>query len=354
MNPQVISSSVRGAVAANSKVTIGIGVLLLGFGVLGQSKSVYDWLSIVPGNIIPPLVHIQTLLTGGFVERNLVLLLCDVASVVVAGHLFEPLWGNVKYLEFVGVVNFFGCLFTAITFITLYVFTQQLHFLFRPFNGFWCVCAGYLVAFKQTNPQRKFAGVGLSVDCRFGPILLLAITAGLWFGGIFARHIPIMVAHGIWVSWTYLRFYQTRDDVQGDPGEAFAFSDLFPAPMQPAVTAVGGHLFRVAVACRVVPSKPLQYDLSQSNIVKTALPGATLSDAERRRQKAMRDLQSRLEAANADKAQAPPPAAAPIKSAEETVIQMAAPSSASPQETSESSSPTRVLSSVELTEDENK
>ena len=40
------------------------------------------------------------------------------------------------------------------------------HARFLNFNGFWCVLAGYLVAFKQVNPQRKFTLAGVSVDCR--------------------------------------------------------------------------------------------------------------------------------------------------------------------------------------------
>ena len=56
----------------------------------------------------------------------------------------------------------------------------------------------------------------------------------------------------------------------------------------------GTHLYRIAVACRIVPDKPLVFDLSQDNIVKTALPGNTLSDADRRRQAAERDLEKRL------------------------------------------------------------
>jgi hypothetical protein len=289
-----MANSVRGAASGYSKVSLGLAGLLIGLCTVGQSPTVFGFFSITPGNIIPPLVHIQTLLSGGFLETNPITLVVDLAAIALAGNLFEPLWGTRKYLEFVVIVNFFACLITAISFICLYIATQDLTVLFLNFNGFWCVLAGYLVAFKQVNPQRKFALAGVSVDCRLGPVILLSAATGLWLGGVLGAAVPMMAFHGIWVSWTYLRFYQTRDDVQGDPGEGFTFADLFPNNMQPAVITFGTHLYRIAVACRIVPDKPLVFDLSQDNIVKTALPGNTLSDADRRRQAAERDLEKRL------------------------------------------------------------
>ena len=74
---------------------------------------------------------------------------------------------------------------------------------------------------------------------QLGPVLLVSATLGLWLGGVLALSVPMMAFHGIWVSWTYLRFYQTRDDVQGDPGEGFTFADLFPNNMQPVLSDLG-------------------------------------------------------------------------------------------------------------------
>eukprot|EP00040_Diaphanoeca_grandis_P019709 m.104200 g.104200 ORF g.104200 m.104200 type:complete len:345 (+) comp27555_c0_seq2:320-1354(+) len=299
MLPPFIAQGAKELFSGQSSVTLALVGILSVFFLLGQFSYFFSILSITPGNIIPPHVHIPTLISGGFLETNLIVFLVDLAAVLVAGNLFESLWGTRKYLEFVVVINIFGCLFTATSFIVFYIFTSNLEILFLRFNGYWCVLAAYLVGFKQVNPSRKLGVklLGVSVDCRLGPVLYCGVVVLLWGLNLVPRSIPVMALHGTWASWTYLRFYQTRDDVQGDPGESFAFADLFPTPLQPAVTVGGGHLYRIAVSLHLIPTKPLQYDLSQSNIVqtvKTALPGATLTEAERRRQAAERDLQKRL------------------------------------------------------------
>ena len=44
---------------------------------------------------------------------------------------------------------------------------------------------------------------------------------------------PVMLAsYGFLTSWTYLRFYQRRETVQGDASEAFAFEEFMPSPLQ--------------------------------------------------------------------------------------------------------------------------
>jgi hypothetical protein len=44
---------------------------------------------------------------------------------------------------------------------------------------------------------------------------------------------PVLLgSYGFLAGYTYLRHFQTRDGLQGDPSEAFAFEDFFPGPIQ--------------------------------------------------------------------------------------------------------------------------
>eukprot|EP00041_Stephanoeca_diplocostata_P005639 m.65474 g.65474 ORF g.65474 m.65474 type:complete len:347 (+) comp15919_c0_seq1:190-1230(+) len=296
MHPAAISSTVRNSVAGHSYVTISLFSILVALFLLAQFERVYLFLAITPASVFPPLVHVQTLVTAGFLETNILFLAVDCGAVTFAGSVFEPLWGTTKYLEFVTIVNFIGCTLCAATYIFLYIFTRNLEILFLQCNGFTCVLAGYAVAYKQANPQRKFTYMGLSIESRFGPGLLLLVTSGMYMFSFVRSHVPLMAFHGAMVAWTYLRFYQVRDDVKGDPGEGFAFADFFPMAMQPAIIVLGNRVYNIARTLRILPKRPLQYDLSQSNIVQTTLPGVSLTDAERRRQAAERDLAKRMAA----------------------------------------------------------
>lgn len=102
-------------------------------------------------------------------------------------------------------------------------------------HGFTCALAGFTVAYKQTNPQKKLTvpNVGLSIDARFAPAIFTGATVGLYLLGAVRLHVPLMAMQGIMVAWVFLRFFQTKEDsVRGDPSDNFTFADLFPSNLQ--------------------------------------------------------------------------------------------------------------------------
>eukprot|EP00039_Didymoeca_costata_P025506 m.13642 g.13642 ORF g.13642 m.13642 type:complete len:357 (+) comp4890_c0_seq1:289-1359(+) len=300
MHPASIKNTVETSLAGQSRVSKGAMLLLVALHLITKIEWCYSMLAVNPGIIGPPQMHIWTLATGGFVETNILLLVGDLVALAFAGGMFEPLWGTLEYAKFIVLVNVFTCLGTALTYITLYALRQNLEFLFFPsggFCGFWGVLAGYLVAFKQAYPQRRFTvgGLGLALDCRLGPLLFISMLGAMYGIDIMNGSSPLMAAHGALASWIYLRYYQEKDGQRGDPSEAFTFADFFPAYLQPGVVILSNRVFKLAVFIRLCPKKPLQYDLSAPSSIKITLPGASKSDAERRRQIALRDLESRTQ-----------------------------------------------------------
>jgi hypothetical protein len=114
---------------------------------------------------------------------------------------------------------------------------------------------------------------------------------------------------GFLASWTYLRHYQLRDGLRGDPSEAFAFEEFFPQPLQcvpprlgawsqaalrltggrllpagcrPPVKAVGVHVYRALALLQLCPTKARSFDLSQSSSLSFNMPTTRNSEASRR------------------------------------------------------------------------
>lgn len=298
MHPASIKNTVETSLAGQSQVSKGAMVLLVSLHLLTRMKWFEDLLTVETGVIGPPQMHIWTLATGGFVEKNLILLVLDLVVLAFTGGMFEPLWGTFEYAKFMVLVNVATCLGTALTYIMLYAIRQDLDYLFPEnggFSGFWGVLAGYLVAFKQAYPQRRLTvgGLGLTIESRLGPLLFCTGLGGVYFLHLLPGSAVLMGCNGAMASWIYLRYYQLKDGQKGDPSESFTFTDFFPSKLQPVVTILADRVFKLAVVLRMCPKKPLQYDLSAPSSIKIALPGASKSDAERRRQIALRDLESR-------------------------------------------------------------
>jgi len=252
-------------------------------------------------------------LTGCLVESHWYIMLLNLVAVAYAGKTIEPLWGMVEHGKFVAVAASSTGLGAALTYIFIYAFSTEkasgISVLFHNFGGFWGVLAGYLVTLKQLFPQSKLAFPGvkaLQVDCRLGPLLFcgaLSVLAAVTT--VVDGSMAIMAINGALWSWVYLRFYQAKDGSIGDLSESFTFVDFFPALVQPVVSLVAGRVWSLAVAVRLCSNKPHVFDLSAPSAIKIALPGVTPSDADRRRNIALRDLNARTGSSGGD-AMAPP------------------------------------------------
>lgn len=159
-------------------------------------------------------------------------------------------------------------------------------------GGLSAVVAGVLVAVKQLFPNQDFGYRKLALPGNYLPFVAIS--------GVFVAYATrqaslgtvLFLLSGVQVSWTYLRFFQKQDYGRGDQSDAFAFKTLFPHPLGAVAGVFGAIAFYVF---RPV----LLYGANVTGAVpeKTVLPVSVVdaADAERRRQRAIRSLDARLE-----------------------------------------------------------
>uniref|UniRef100_A0A0N5AYI2 RSN1_7TM domain-containing protein n=1 Tax=Syphacia muris TaxID=451379 RepID=A0A0N5AYI2_9BILA len=141
--------------------------------------------------------------------------------------------------------------------------------------------------------------------CRFKNTHLPAIA--VFFACIFAafgmlRWIAILqMIFGVQVAWMYLRFYQYHEDGEpkGDPSEHFAWATLFPSKLQPLMNWIGTMFYVVSIRLRICKPVIRRIDISHLESI-SILPTSQSKEAERKRQKAIRDLTERLSRSQRD------------------------------------------------------
>eukprot|EP00050_Salpingoeca_kvevrii_P020886 m.103638 g.103638 ORF g.103638 m.103638 type:complete len:357 (-) comp9071_c0_seq1:106-1176(-) len=221
-------------------------------------------------------------------------LIIDVLALFMNGKIYEPLWGSIEFLKFIGIVNFFSCLATTCTFLFIYTVTFSLDVLFSQFDGMVAVLIAFTVAMKQAFPQRTMRVGAITLESRLLPISVVVLLLVLMSLRVIPVAHALLGVYGWLFSWLYLRFYQHHDNMRGDASEAMAFVDFFPAPLQPVIGIISNQIFRLVVLLHICPKEPQQYDLGGPSTIKIALPGVRQADANRRRDRALRDLESRL------------------------------------------------------------
>uniref|UniRef100_A0A7I4YRE4 Transmembrane protein 115 n=1 Tax=Haemonchus contortus TaxID=6289 RepID=A0A7I4YRE4_HAECO len=127
------------------------------------------------------------------------------------------------------------------------------------------------------------------------PIMAILLISLLYLVGIVR---PVTILQGllaVQISWTYLRFFNAQDSegTCGDSSEHFVWASLFPRATQPFFTVLGRICFRSLVKLGVCKRTIRHVDLQSVGISLRGLDSKA-RDAERRRQKALRDLNERL------------------------------------------------------------
>lgn len=156
------------------------------------------------------------------------------------------------------------------------------------------------------------------------PILYVLLVTLLAFTPLLTSASFFLATFGFLISWTYLRFYKiafpdldisqpTR--LRGDASETFAFSEFFPEPLRPAVSAFSNVVYSILVTahlCAPFTAADVSASRGESFIQRSA-PGSTRAETERRRALALKALDQRLHAASAGAgptAKTPQPASA--------------------------------------------
>uniref|UniRef100_A0A915D1T6 Transmembrane protein n=1 Tax=Ditylenchus dipsaci TaxID=166011 RepID=A0A915D1T6_9BILA len=131
------------------------------------------------------------------------------------------------------------------------------------------------------------------------PLTALFFTSIFWLFSLVRLTAPLQVLLGLQISWTYLRFFQSLpgSDNVGDDSEHFTWTSLFPRRVQPLTTLIAKAVFPVLVGLRLCKKLKDVDALNAFETLQSSLPESR--DAERKRQKALRVLNERLNLATA-------------------------------------------------------
>lgn len=270
--------------------------LLVVFYFIGLIGPVYDVLSLSPALLLPPNFRVWTLVTGLLIEATFLNLFIDIPVIVLCGMYLEPVWGAMELLKFIAITGVGTALCTSFVSLAAYAITQNHTFWFVQFSGVAGVVGGIAVAFKQILPDQKINLKYRVLRVQQLPFVATLIFILLAILRLFQYTQIVMVVCGIAVGWTYLRFYQPHGkNSRGDMNEMFEAATLFPQPVRPAIQFVSAILFRFAVSVGVCKLPVRTYDVGAPSSITISLPGSDPADAERRRKKALRALNERLE-----------------------------------------------------------
>jgi len=286
---EIISES-----SLSTKVLLSGSLLFYPFSLLLPSLT-ESYFTIHASKILPPNFWIWTLLTYPFVENSIIALASGLICIVIASRLLEPLWGNTELAKFLivscigaGVLSGFGYLF-------IYCLTLNEEFLYsRYFHGLVAIKGAVLVGLKQTRGEDFLLKTPmLSVQINQVPFILLAVFWGLsGVTGLISTEYCTLFSAGIYAAWFYLRFYQHHQRGQGDLADHFALSTFFPRPLNRFVKVASLPPWQLAVRFGFCKKQVGSTTGTRSGYqpVNIALPDAGGFDAERRRQKALQQL----------------------------------------------------------------
>lgn len=269
------------------------GVLCLGYVVQFVIPAAREYLTLVPGRTIPCVWNV---FTAGLIETDVFRLLLSLVGVLVLAKVVEPVWGSKGFLLFVGIVNFWTGFCTFVLLYLLYTVDRAGDLLYTEICGFQGVFAGLLVGLKQIMPENDVTLVGyVKFRAKHLPaiFILLTVTGALVLGTVL-NTVPF-VLFGTYVSWFYLRFFQSKSEtsLQGDPSDEFRFATFFPAAVHPVIDKVAGLcslVFRVGLK-----QTPARSESGNSFALSNApLPGSDNAEAARRRERGARALEERL------------------------------------------------------------
>ncbi len=158
-------------------------------------------------------------------------------------------------------------------------------------NGLVPTTASFLVALKQVVPEHRlsFFSDSLSIRVKYIPSLYMLTYLLLFLTRLIHQDFWMMLG-GFLSSWIYLRFFKTTDGVHGDASETFSFSSFFPESFQPQITAFTTFVWNFLVKIGVCKNRMGGLELPTTRL----LPAAD-GDAERRRNLALKALESRLQ-----------------------------------------------------------
>lgn len=311
-NPAAIKQSLE--VILSSSVIFKAFCLALLFGYLVTFKeNITQYLTVVPGKLLPPNFFLWTLITHSFIEYRIIELITDWFLILLYSKMLEPLWGTLECLQFYFIItsvvavstSFFYFIAFAVTFKEFLLFNISVH-------GLGGLLGGLSVAVKQIMPDTIIVDLSfLRVKQDNLPLLIILISFVVYLLNLTDFTYVLMLTSGVFYGWIYLRFFQKhKNGTRGDSSSTFVFASLFPSQIQPFVAIIANTIFNLLVKLKICKQPPKRYNVSSlvgsnnnssnnsnNSHVTINIPliqNTENSDAERRRLKALKALKQRL------------------------------------------------------------
>lgn len=155
------------------------------------------------------------------------------------------------------------------------------------------VCAALLVAVKQLIPEHEIGVNGMNMSANYLPLAYVAATTILALIGMVTVGDLTFTLAAFQAAWLYLRYFQRRNGQRGDLSDAFLYSSMFPEPLRTvvAIFANFGYILFKPVLMAGLSPQPEAEPVQQMPVSK-----ANSIEAERRRQRALKALDERMNA----------------------------------------------------------
>jgi membrane associated rhomboid family serine protease len=212
----------------NSSLVVKSLCLCVCFGyVLSFKQDFAKLLSVVPGKLLPPNYYIWSLITHSFIEYRFIELIADWFIILLYSKMLEPLWGTIECIQFFFIITVLVALASSLVYLVAFAFTFNELLLFdMKIHGLGGFLGAFSVATKQIMPDTiliNFSFLRLKQDHL--PLLLIFISAILYFIKLSDLSYLIMLVSGILIGWIYLRFFQKhKNGTRGDSASTFTFA----------------------------------------------------------------------------------------------------------------------------------
>uniref|UniRef100_A0A7E4URX8 DUF1751 domain-containing protein n=1 Tax=Panagrellus redivivus TaxID=6233 RepID=A0A7E4URX8_PANRE len=271
-----------------------VAAIVAGF-LLTFISPLYDFFSLNPYHVFN--FNLWKLITCSFFEPNLLVLIFEIVVAYQFYHLIEPVWGYAEAFKYAAIVQLITPICIAILgFLSYAAFWYIGLYYDGNLNGLASLAGAVLVAIKQFLPDTVLIPTPMG---RIKNNNLPGIAASgafiLWIFGLVRGVVTLQILFGVQIGWTYLRFFQAQHDTNelGDFSEHFAWATLWPRRAQPFAVVFGKVIYRTLTRAGICKRK--EYTGFESFVpVDVVFPSTENRDAERRRQKALRDLNERL------------------------------------------------------------
>lgn len=147
------------------------------------------------------------------------------------------------------------------------------------------------MAVKQLIPEHEIGVNGVNISVNYLPLVYVTAIMLLSVAGQVSAGELVLTLSAFQFSWLYLRYYQSKNGARGDLSEAFAYATMFPEPLRRVVAVVANIGF---IIFRPVLMAGLSVQPESEPVQDVPISKASSVDAERRRQRALKALDERM------------------------------------------------------------